>query len=99
MVDLREITEEFLTYLRVEKNTTSCTDYAYRADLNRLAEYMEDQKMKPEVEAVSQPLVHKSLVHQAQTKNYQPATVARKINCIRSFFNYCLDQDYIIVIQ
>ena len=61
-MDLREITEEFLTYLRVEKSTSVCTDYAYRADLNRLAEFMENQGLKPQVEAVNQPLVHKYLI-------------------------------------
>lgn len=49
MVDLREITEEFLTNLRVEKNTTACTDYAYRADLHRFAEYMEGQVLSPKL--------------------------------------------------
>ncbi|MEW6662056.1 MAG: tyrosine-type recombinase/integrase [Bacillota bacterium] len=41
--------------------------------------------------------MHKFLIYPGQSFNYKSSTIARRVNCLRSFFNFCVDQDYIIV--
>jgi len=97
-MDLREVIEEFLLFMKVEKTASHQTIYAYRSDLNQLVKFLEKQNLIPfTVDAVSQPLLHKFLLYLGETFNYKPATLARRVNCLRSFFNYCVEQDYIMV--
>ncbi|MEW6662057.1 MAG: site-specific integrase [Bacillota bacterium] len=52
-MDLREVMEEFLVYMKVEKNASEQTIYAYRSDISQLVEFMESIGLASPVEAVS----------------------------------------------
>lgn len=97
-MDLRDVMEEFFLYMKVEKTASDQTIYAYRSDLKQFLGFLEKSNLNPfTVDAVSQPLLHKFLLYLGETFNYKPATLSRRVNCLRSFFNYCVQQDYIMV--
>ncbi len=97
-MDLRDVMEEFYLFMKVEKSASVQTIYAYRSDLMQLMTFIEKKNLDPlTVDAISQPLLHKFLLYLGETYNYKPATLARRVNCLRSFFNYCVEQDYIMV--
>jgi site-specific recombinase XerD len=90
--------EEYYLFMRVEKTASIKTIYAYRSDLNQLAEFLEKEGLNPfTADAISQPLIHKFLLYLGENFDYKPATLARRVNCLRSFFNFCVEQDYIMV--
>jgi len=97
-VDLRKVMEEYYLFMKVEKTASVKTIYAYRSDLNQLADFLEKEGLNPfTVDAISQPLIHKFLLYLGENFDYKPATLSRRVNCLRSFFNFCVEQDYIMV--
>jgi integrase/recombinase XerD len=100
----------FLTYLSVTKGFSDNTLAAYRNDLGQFEEYLTQRAAKPrglgeEPEAVlsSDGIVWASVSKRAvvnfvlsiKEKKYAPATVARKVAAIKSFFHYLVDENII----
>lgn len=96
-MDLRLVIEEFFAYLRVEKNASKLTIYSYRSDLQKFLGFLEEQSVELRVEAVNHQLANKFFLFLGDKYNFHPATIGRMVNCLRSLFNYCVDQDYILV--
>lgn len=85
-MDLRKVMEEYYLFMKVEKTASVKTIYAYRSDLNQLADFLEKNNLNPfTVDAISQPLIHKFLLYLGENFDYIPATLSRRVNCLRSF--------------
>ncbi|SMB89954.1 integrase/recombinase XerD [Desulfonispora thiosulfatigenes DSM 11270] len=97
MKDLRRVMGEFMSYLRFERNSSIETITAYRRDISQLIEFLQNDEIPLRADAVSQNVIRGFLNYLDNKYNLEPATVARKINCFRSFFNFCVDQDYIMM--
>ncbi len=95
--------QEFLDFLAAEKGFSANTLVAYQNDLRQFCDYLSTQAAdteKPSVGEAAGPMdwdaVHKSqivaFVLHTKEKEYAPATVARKIAAIRSFFHFLLSE-------
>jgi len=84
--------EEFLQYLGDEKGYAPNTIAAYRNDLLQLADYLKTRFPQEAEPGEVWPVVTKSAVLgfilHLKEQNYAPATLARKVAAVRSFFKY-----------
>ncbi len=82
----------FLSALSVEKGSPNNTLDAYRNDLSQFAAFVRKQTAKsdgplPGWEAVDRPLLLNYMVN-LRERSYAPATMARKVAAVKSFFNF-----------
>jgi len=90
---LKPLVEEFLHYLETEKGYSPYTVRSYFYDFQTWLRHLEEESMKPELELVD-PMYIRSFVAKLSDSGLKPATVARRINAIRSFWNYLIDCEY-----
>lgn len=87
-----ETTRKYLRYLKLERNYTANTVEAYRNDLAHLERYMKREGLTPET------VRRKHLEHFAATLHEHgigPASQARILSGVRSFFKYLQMEGYI----
>jgi integrase/recombinase XerC len=84
--------EEFLAYLRHERNASPHTISSYRIDLTQLAHYLDVRKVK--LRAVDNVCLRGFLAELHQ-KNLSKSSAARKLAAIRSFFQFCLKKGWL----
>src|SRR5690606_9286428 len=84
----------FLSYLSIEKNVSHHTLKNYKSDFIHFSNYLEDNSIVPVLINMKTPLF-RSYIHYLYEENYKAATTRRKINSLKSFFNYLLLMEYI----
>lgn len=86
---MQQEAEQFLRYLRVERNVSENTLKSYAEDLEALAEYLYDlfnERLPQPAEITSVQLRgYIAAMHEA---NYKAATIARRLASLRSFFKF-----------
>jgi integrase/recombinase XerD len=81
----RDLFQEFLTYLVVEKGLSANTVQSYRHDLDRFRKHLEERgKDLPDVERLDLVDYLKGLY----AAGYKPATIARGVASLRSLFRF-----------
>ena len=85
--------EEFLTYLSVERNCAKLTVESYRSDGRVFLRALDEIGIGHEVEAITKHVLRQYVVW-LRERGLQPATVARRIHSLRSFWNYLWDSEY-----
>lgn len=81
---MKELIEEFLSYLSTVKNYSYNTLLAYQSDLKDFIEFCD---LLPADEEEAFKKLRKYLEH-LKKKSYNPFSIARKISSIRSFFKF-----------
>lgn len=81
----------FLNYLQTEKDASPITIHKYRADLNKLFEYLKIT----DINNVNQNHLREYLNHIRQTYNYASSSIANKINILHHFFRFLHSSSYI----
>jgi len=82
---MRKELDEFLAFLKHERNASIHTISSYRIDLTQLADYLETRKIRlPQVDNV----VLRGFLAELYRRNLTKTSVARKLAAVRSFFNY-----------
>jgi len=83
--------QDFLDFLAVEKRLSANTLAAYRNDLLQLVEFLQTRKASsepaPDWSDVTRDDIQAFVLH-LKERGYVPATVARKVAAVRSFFRY-----------
>ena len=84
---MRKYVDEFLEYLRYERNASVHTIAAYRRDLFQLAAYLDGRKIR-----LSQidNIVLRGWLAELHDRRLSKTSVVRKLAAVRSFFQYCL---------
>ena len=85
----------FLNYLRVEKNFSPNTIKAYKKDLAQFLEFIDKKKAQgspgPEPDFSALDVMDlRRFAADLHRQKQNPATVGRKLSCLRSFFKYLL---------
>lgn len=93
-MELEELFEEFVMYLRM-KDYSEATITSYRTDFKIYLEFLETTKTATTLDKFVAKKVRQFAVF-LKMKNYSPTTIARKINFLRSFSKYCINEDYLI---
>lgn len=76
--------EDFLDFIRFERDCADNTALAYKVDLHQLVRYLGD---RVEWNTVTPARLAEYLAS-LRNRNYAPATIARKVAAIKSFFHY-----------
>jgi integrase/recombinase XerC len=86
---MHEAAEQFLRYLRVERNASPLTIKSYREDLASLEEYLRHSYggAAPSAAAITTLDLRGYLAHLHQ-RDYSKATIARRLASLRSFFRF-----------
>lgn len=88
---MRQEIQSFLNHLTIEKGFSPNSTDAYRNDLSQLADFVEELAMvqgyDPQWSAVDRNLLI-SYILNLKERNYAPATVARKVAAVKSFFDF-----------
>lgn len=87
--DLQELTDRFLTHLRVEKGASQHTIRAYSADLTRYTDWAERSGVDP------LKLDHRRLrryLAELDRARYARTTIARRLSAVRSFFAFLVTE-------
>jgi integrase/recombinase XerD len=95
---VREVIDNFLNYLAVEKGFSQNTIAAYRNDLNQLASFIEEEAAKrgsipPWASFDRQAML--SYLLDLRQRNYAATTIARKVAAVRSLFNFMVAEGVI----
>lgn len=95
---MAEEIRSFLNHLAIEKGYSENTINAYRNDLNQLADFVEETAVgkgdTPDWPSVDRNLLI-SYILDLKERNYAPATVARKVAAVKSFFDFLVAEDII----
>jgi len=92
---VREAISNFLDYLTVEKGLSQNTTEAYRNDLQQLGDFMQEEAKKlgviPPWAAFNRQSMLSYLLS-LRERSYAPATVARKVAAVKSFFSFMVSE-------
>ncbi len=88
MLNLYNLTTNYLEFCRYQKNLNDKSLKAYKIDLKQFVHFMKDTDCELSKSNVSNYITH---LH----KNYKPKTVKRKIACLKAFFNYLEYDEFI----
>lgn len=95
---MAEEIRSFLNHLSIEKGFSENTIYAYRNDLNQLEDFVEEAAVgkgyTPDWSSVDRNLLI-SYILDLKERNYAPATVARKVAAVKSFFDFLVAEGII----
>jgi len=90
---MNEYIDYFLNYLQTEKDAAKSTVHKYRADLEKLFEYLKIT----DINEINQNHLRDYLNHIRQTYNYTSSSIANKINILHHFFRFLHNSGYIKV--
>ena len=86
LMDDRAYLEDFLRYLRVERQMSPHTLRSYRLDISQFLEFYRSRPGNPDLQEVAYPDLRAFLAQ--ALKGRRKATVARKLSALRTFCKY-----------
>ena len=89
---MREKLDQFLAFLKHERNASSHTIASYKRDLSQLASFLEEKKVG--LKEIDHVVIRGFLtrLHERQNKK---STVARKLAAVRSFLQFCVNKKWL----
>jgi site-specific recombinase XerD len=93
-MDLQPLIEEFLWYLDAEKGYSDYTIVSYRSDLRQWLMYLSERDAPPDTDGITVSVM-RGFVQMLHQRKLAPATIGRRIHCLRSFWNYLLGFGYV----
>ena len=88
MKELKDYLNEYLTYIRAEKNFSPHTVLAYKKDLLSFLEFLQSElKVKITPDFIHRNNIKNFLIHLSQ-ESFDPSSIERKLSTLRSFFNF-----------
>ena len=91
---IQKAREHFRSYLEAERGYSPLTIQAYGSDLNQFIESLNRQGASLRVENIQSGEIREFMVD-LQVRGLKPPTIARRINCLRSFFNFLWANEYV----
>ena len=89
---MRKEIDDFLAYLKYEKNSSAHTISSYGGDLAQLAGYLEEKKVT--LRGIDN-IVLRGFLARLHQKNRKKTTIGRKLAAVRSFFQFCLKKRWL----
>ena len=88
--------KEFQDYLESEKNASEHTLKNYEGDFNIFLDFLSTNGISTEIDRIEVTDIRRYIVYLKKDKKYANETIRRKINSLKSYFNFLIAQDYII---
>lgn len=96
MYNIEDLFDEFLNYLKAEKNASKSTITSYSTDFFVFLTFLKNNKITLDVEKIRTPDLRRYITHLKIEKKYKVRTIRRKIHSLSSFFKYLLEMEYIM---
>jgi integrase/recombinase XerC len=87
--------DQFLDYLRAERGASDQTLRAYSGDLAQFGEYLAEEHQLEDAEPAELKLMHLRGFVASRFDENQPASIARKISSLRSFWSFLVKKDHV----
>lgn len=84
------LTDLFLSYLQIEKNSSSCTVRSYGDDLKQLEDFFKEHDSNMTWEKLDAETIREWMIEMVERKHMSPASVNRKLSALRSFYRFLL---------
>ena len=82
----QDLYDEYIIFLKTQKNLSDQTALSYRSDLNHFQSYLEDKQIvTPEGVNINTIRDYLALLYKS---GYARSTISRRLSCLRSFFRY-----------
>ena len=85
---MEETTRRFIEYIRIARNSAENTISAYRIDLDQFHEYLSSHETPALTPTSYSPERVTQYIDWLENRSYSPATVARKVAVLRTYFEY-----------
>ncbi|MFA6942034.1 MAG: tyrosine-type recombinase/integrase, partial [Clostridiaceae bacterium] len=93
--NMKNVINAFLDNLIPGEEATLSTYVAYREDLILFANFLKDYEKITDIRKISTAMIYDFRKYLYEKKGFLKSTVDRKIFCLRSFFKYLVDYDYL----
>ncbi len=90
---MKELVDEFLNYLSLERGLAENTIFAYRRDLTKYAGYLKKKGIDAIEDTTRNEII--SFLTAQKDKNLSPNTISRNLVVIKVFYRYLLGERYI----
>lgn len=92
---LSQSIQEYIAYLKVEKNLSSGSVRQYKFDLEKFQQYLSgNDKEDLSLEVINTPTIRDFLAWYQTERKIKSYTMARKISSLKSFFQFMVQQHY-----
>lgn len=91
---MKEIINDYLSFIEIEKKYSKETVLNYRIDLEMFNDYLIDNKLS-NFRTIEYEDLRKYLVFLSNCKKYSNKSIARHISSLHSFYNYLMDEGII----
>ncbi len=89
-----QLYEEFLSYLDLERGYSPLTVSSYRSDFRVFLRYLKETGKEAIVEKIDRQGIRQSIAW-LRKEQLKPSSIARRLNSLRSFWNYLRDNGYV----
>ncbi len=90
---MRELIEQFLSYISVEKGMADNTLSSYKRDLDRFADYLKSKKIDS-IDKIQRQMIN-SFMMAEKDRGLGSNSISRELACIKSFFKFLLKENII----
>lgn len=94
-MNINDYFNEFIGYLKSEKNASNHTVKNYETDFKIFNEFMSLNNLEINIEKITTPILRRYIIFLKQDKKYANQTLRRKIHSLSSFFKFLTEQEYI----
>lgn len=84
------LTDLFLRYLEIERNSSSCTVRSYGDDLKQLEDFFRNSDSNMTWEKLDAETIRDWMIDMVEHKHVSSASVNRKLSALRSFYRFLL---------
>lgn len=88
--------DEFIDYLKAEKDVSHYTVDNYTSDFKQFLNFLRVNGIQPKLNTVTTPIIRRYLAHLKTDKNYAVETIRRRVHCLSSYYKFLMEQEYIM---
>ena len=85
--------EEFIEYIRIERNYSDYTETNYLIDLEQFEDYLKNNKVN--FKNIKYKEITEYIMYLKEVKKVKPTTINRHLSALRSFYNFLLKENII----
>lgn len=82
--------KDYFVYLGIEKRASDATIRAYEGDIGQFVDFLRREFSREPVLADADGLAVRAFLGSLSRQGYSKRSIARKVACLRSFFDYCV---------
>lgn len=87
--------DEFLDYLRAEKDVSHHTIKNYTGDFNQFINFLNSKSITPKLNIVTTQVIRRYISHLKNERDFSTYTIRRRIHSLSSYFKYLMEQEYL----